>query len=207
VAVRDISWSSAKILENPGFSVAVRENPWRSEIILGTNYLGGIRGREAPVVSRSPFASRMDQVPPCSCQRYHFVGAHPGQPACSFSLRVGPPGYAVRGRWTLAGRPATGPPRLGGAGSGGVVYKLGTTGQEYQNRAPVVTGDSNPIAAARRARTTPAPEALSRSACQQGPPGVPFAIRSQLLIRTQVMRAIIIDTRAATRGRRDGQWR
>ena len=95
----------------------------------------------------------------------------------------------------------------GGVANEGVVYKLGTTGQEYQNRAPVVTGDSNPIAAARRARTTPAPEALSRSACQQGPPGVPFAIRSQLLIRTQVMRAIIIDTRAATRGRRDGQWR
>src|ERR1700683_3144124 len=69
-AVRDISWSSARILENPGFSVAVRENPWRSGIILATNYLGGIRGKSAPVCVTD------GSVPPCCRQRYHFVGAN-----------------------------------------------------------------------------------------------------------------------------------
>src|ERR1700735_4456929 len=31
-------------------------------------------------------------------KRYHFVSPPPGQPACSFGLRVGPASYAVRGR-------------------------------------------------------------------------------------------------------------
>jgi hypothetical protein len=44
------------------------------------------------------FRERLDQVPSCYRQRYHFVSSHPGQPACSFGLRVGPPCYAVRGR-------------------------------------------------------------------------------------------------------------
>ena len=42
------------------------------------------------------FRERLDQVPPRCRQRYHFVSSQPSQPARSFSLRLGPPCYAVR---------------------------------------------------------------------------------------------------------------
>ena len=69
----------------------------------------------------------------------------------------------------------------GGVANEGVVYKLGTTGQEYQNRAPVVTGDSNPIAAARRARMPPVLRCRSRSRSPAGRPPV-RALCEQILL-------------------------
>src|SRR5580698_11543039 len=68
LVVRQDSGESGIFRGGPGESVAIRDNSWYK-------LFGGIRGREATLISRSSFASRMDQVPPCCRQRYHFVSS------------------------------------------------------------------------------------------------------------------------------------